>query len=413
MHAKSDPGVPAPEAAAQTFGAYWRSILSTVPDAMVVIDVKGSILSFSAAAERLFGYSETEVAGRNVSMLMPSPDRENHDLYIDRYLQSGVPRIIGIGRVLIARRRDGSTFPIELSIGEATTPEGRLFTGFIRDLTDRQATARRLQDLQSELSRISRISAMGSLAAALAHELNQPLTAIANYLEAARDLIAQPGAKTSDETIQALVHEAVTEAAAQSIRAGQIVRRLREFIARGETEKRIEPLGKLIAEAQALALIGIGNGEVDVQIDLGNAPPQVLVDRIQIQQVLFNLLRNAIEAGGIEPRDGVAGAARTGPVDASGRALRKRIRITAQPAAAEMVELVVADDGPGPGIDAARHLFEPFQSSKAEGMGLGLSICRTIVEAHGGRIWYQAGDNGGSAFHFTLMAGALRSGDDD
>lgn len=401
VQAKFDPGAIAPEAAGLAFGAsdaYWRSILSTVPDAMVVIDSTGHILSFSAAAERLFGYTEAELRGQKVEVLMPSPDRENHDGYISRYLESGVPRIIGIGRVLIARRRDGATFPIELSIGEAVTPEGRVFTGFIRDLTERQAAARRLQDLQAELSRISRISAMGSLAAALAHELNQPLTAIANYLEAARDLIAQPGAKTSDEAIQALVHEAVTEAAAQSIRAGQIVRRLREFISRGESEKRIEPLGKLVAEAQALALIGNGNGEVDVQIDLGNAAPVVLVDRIQIQQVLFNLLRNAIEAGAAE-------AAATG--------VRQRIRITARPAVADMIELVVADNGPGPGADAAQHLFEPFQSSKAEGMGLGLSICRTIVEAHGGRIWYQAGDNGGSAFHFTLMAGALGDVDDD
>ncbi|TFU03854.1 PAS domain-containing sensor histidine kinase [Polymorphobacter arshaanensis] len=358
---------------------------------MVVIDAAGHILSFSAAAERLFGYSEAEVRGRNVDLLMPSPDREKHDAYMARYLESGVPRIIGIGRVLIARHRDGSTFPIELSIGEAATPEGRVFTGFVRDLTERQAAARRLQDLQAELSRISRISAMGSLAAALAHELNQPLTAIANYLEAARDLIAQPGAKTSDAAIQALIHEAVTEAAGQSIRAGQIVRRLREFIARGESEKRIEPLGKLVAEAQALALIGNGNGEVDIQVDFGSAPVSVLVDRIQIQQVLFNLLRNAIEAGGNTPR--------------------KRIRITAQPCEGEMVELVVEDDGSGPGAEAARHLFEPFQSSKAEGMGLGLSICRTIVEAHGGRIWYQPGDNGGSAFHFTLMAGALEGSD--
>lgn len=373
--------------------AYWRSILSTVPDAMVVIDAVGHILSFSAAAERLFGYDEAEVRGRNVDILMPAPDRDHHDAYIARYLQSGVPRIIGIGRVLIARRRDGTTFPIELSIGEAMTPAGRVFTGFMRDLSERQDAARRLQDMQAELSRISRISAMGSLAAALAHELNQPLTAIANYLEAARDLIAQPGARTTEEAIQALVAEAVTEAAAQSIRAGQIVRRLREFIARGDNEKRIEPLGKLIAEAQALALIGVGNGEVDVQIDLGNAAPTVLVDRIQIQQVLFNLLRNAIEAGG--------------------DAARKHIRITARRADGDMVLLTIADDGPGLGADAARHLFEPFQSSKREGMGLGLSICRTIVEAHGGRIWYQADAASGSAFHFTLMAGALGEGHDD
>ncbi|MGL4543437.1 MAG: PAS domain S-box protein, partial [Polymorphobacter sp.] len=203
-----------PAAIFATDAAFLRSVLSTVPTAMVVIDATGVILSFSAAAERLFGYDEPAIIGKNVAILMPLAERAQHDFFINRYLETGVARIIGVGRVLVARRRDGTTFPIELSIGEARTPAGRIFTGFIRDLTERQATERRLQDLQAELSRISRISAMGSLAAALAHELNQPLTAIANYLEAARDLLDQPTGAPGAGTL-ALVHEAVTEGAAQ------------------------------------------------------------------------------------------------------------------------------------------------------------------------------------------------------
>ena len=165
------------------------SILATVPDALIVIDATGHIVSFSPAAQRMFQYAEADVLGRNVAMLMPSPDRERHDSYLQHYHDTGEKRIIGIGRLTTARRRDGSTFPIELAVGEVQDHGEKLFTGFVRDLTDRQKAERRLQDLQAELSHAARVTAMGTLAAALAHELNQPLTAIANYMEAGRDLL--------------------------------------------------------------------------------------------------------------------------------------------------------------------------------------------------------------------------------
>jgi two-component system sensor kinase FixL len=171
--------------------AHLRSILATVPDAMVVIDEQGSILSFSAAAEKMFAYGEAEVVGRNIKMLMPSPDRERHDQYLVNYLTTGKRKIIGIGRVTTALHRDGSTFPIELSVGEAWLGERRIFTGFIRDLTERQQTLLRLQDLQSELAHVGRVSEMGTLASSLAHELNQPLTAIANYVESASEMLVE------------------------------------------------------------------------------------------------------------------------------------------------------------------------------------------------------------------------------
>ncbi len=360
--------------------AYHRTILDTVPDAMIVIDVHGIILSFSTAAEVMFGYSEAEVTGENVKILMPGVDREAHDGYMTRYLETDVSRVIGSGRVMTARRRDGNHFPIELSIGDTHTARGRRFTGFIRDLTERQRTERRLHDLQSELSHISRITAMDSLAAALAHELNQPLTAIANYMEGARDLVD----KTDTES-RMMVREAMTEVAAQALRAGQIVRRLRDFIARGTNEKHVESLARLVSEACALALTGIGNVEVDIRLDA--SLDLVRVDRIQIQQVLLNLIRNAVEAMQRSPR--------------------RRIEIRSQPGPRGMVEVVVADSGPGLSPEIAEHLFEPFRSSKEQGMGMGLSISRTIIEAHVGRFWSDRSELGGSAFHFTLMAGTI------
>ncbi len=371
---------PAPTTLASLSEAHLRSILSTVQDAMVVIDARGTILSFSAAAERMFGYGEADVLGENVSMLMPSPDRERHDGYLVRYRQTGERRIIGIGRVTTARRRDGSTFPIELAVGEARAGDDRIFTGFIRDLTERQRTQRRLQDLQMELGHVSRVSAMGTLAAALAHELNQPLSAISTYMEASRDLLdAEPTPE-----IVGMLREAFTDTAAQAIRAGQIVRRLRDFIARGEAERRVESLYKLVIEANALAMAGGGDRGVDVLLELDPAGDAVLVDRIQVQQVFLNLVRNAIEA-------------------MEGCAVKKlEIRSARE---GDCVRVTVADSGPGLDEDIGSRLFEPFQSTKDAGMGLGLSICRTMIEAQGGRIWAEPSPLGGTAFHFTLVAG--------
>jgi two-component system sensor kinase FixL len=360
--------------------AYHRSVLRTVPDAMVVSDDQGIILSFSATAEVMFGYSEAEVVGQNVNMLMPQADGLAHDGFMKHYLDTGEARVIGSNRATMAKRHDGIDFPIEITLGEAQTARGRIFTGFIRDITERQRTERRLQDVQSELSHISRISAMDSLAAALAHELNQPLTAIANYMAGARDMVDKP-----DTESRQLVREAMSEAATQALRAGQIVRRLRDFISRGTNEKNVESLRHLVAEACALAQVS--TDKVDVAVMLDDSVDLVLVDRIQIQQVLVNLLRIAIEAMQSSPRS--------------------RIEIRSHASPHGMVGVTVADSGPGIAPEISEHLFEPFRSDKFQGMGLGLSICRTIVESHGGHIWTDRSESGGAAFHFTLMSSSF------
>jgi len=365
--------------------AHLRSILATVPDAMVVIDEHGSILSFSAAAEKMFDYREDEVVGRNVKMLMPSPDRERHDQYLTNYLTTGKRKIIGIGRVTTGLHRDGSTFPMELSVGEAWLGKRRIFTGFIRDLTERQQTLLRLQDLQSELAHVGRVSEMGTLASSLAHELNQPLTAVATYCESARDLLENdPDAETL-----AMVREALDEAAEQAVRAGQIVRRLRDFMSNGEMERRVESLQRLMNEANALALVGSREHGIDVQLSLDPRADLVFVDRIQVQQVLVNLIRNAIDA----------------MMDSRVRSLAIRTSREAD----DLVRVTIEDTGSGINEAVAPQLFQPFVTSKQNGMGIGLSICRTIVEAHGGRIWFEQGSNGGTAFHFTLPSGDTKA----
>jgi two-component system sensor kinase FixL len=357
--------------------AHLRSILDTVPDAMIVIDSHGIIGSFSAAAERLFGYGRNEVMGQNVKVLMPAPYREQHDGYLDRYHRTGERRIIGIGRVVVGRRKDGSTFPMELAIGEVKSPGRPYFTGFCRDLTERQTTEARLQELQSELMHMSRFTAMGEMASALAHELNQPLSAIANYLRGARRLIEQ-----APQSPNPMVTDALDRAADQSLRAGQIIRRLRDFVTAGDTERREESLSKLIEESSALALVGAKELGIRVAIHHDPHADPVFVDRVQIQQVLLNLMRNAVEAmAGVE---------------------RRELTIETRRSDSRSVIVSVIDTGPGVSAEVADRLFQPFVTTKKQGMGIGLSISRTIVEAHGGRLWAESGANGGCQFRLTL-----------
>ncbi|MGB6441376.1 MAG: PAS domain S-box protein, partial [Methyloceanibacter sp.] len=371
----------------RTREAHLRSVLNTVPDATVVIDDHGIIQSFNAAAERLFGHSELAVVGQNVSILMPTPFREEHDGYIARYLATGEKRIIGIDRVVTGRRKDGSTFPMKLEVGEVRSGDRRFFTGFIRDLTERQATERQLEELQSDLARLSRLTAMGEMASTIAHEINQPLSAIANYLQGCGRLlesIEHPNARK--------IHDALAETTHQTLRAGQIIRQLREFVARGETEKRLENINKLVEEASALALVGAKEQGVKTIFRFDPRTGPVLVEKVQIQQVLVNLMRNAIEAMQGCPR--------------------KELVVETVLSDHGMVEVRVADTGSGLAEEIAPRLFQPFVTTKPAGMGVGLSISKRIIEAHGGEMWAEPNPGGGTLFHFTLEPSSEMRGRD-
>ncbi len=374
----------AAEAAVARREHHLRSILATVPDAMIIMDERGTVASFSAAAERVFGYAEADVVGRNVSMLMPDADRGAHDDHLKTYLATGVRHVIGNVRNATALRRNGDSFPIELAVGEVSIGGERIFTGFIRDMTRRRDTERQMRDLQSELLHVSRVSAMGTMASTLAHEINQPLTAIANYLETARDMIGE-----TDDVLMKDIAEALALAAAQSLRAGTIVRRLRAFVDGGETGFRIERLDELVDEATSLGLLGAHEAGITVMMTIAAGLDRVLVDRVQIQQVLVNLIRNAIQS--------------------MGGSARKELTIATAPDRAGWVKVTVTDTGAGIDPAVRERLFEAFATTKEDGMGLGLSICRTIVEAHGGRIWAEASEGGGTAFHFCVPL----AGDED
>jgi two-component system sensor kinase FixL len=258
------------------------------------------------------------------------------------------------------------------------------FTGFIRDLTERQNTEARLHELQSELVHISRLTAMGEMASALAHELNQPLSAITNYLRGSSRIIASHDGEEM-ETLK----EALGKAAEQAIRAGQIIRRLRDFVSRGETERRVESLTKLIEEASALALVGAKELAVNVVFDLDPKMDFVLADKVQIQQVMLNLIRNAIEAMAETPE--------------------RNLTIRSRADSDDLLRISVVDSGIGIPAEMEKNLFNPFFTTKPQGMGVGLSICRTIIESHGGKLWPEPNPEGGAIFNFTLPTAADRS----
>ncbi|MFN4205245.1 MAG: PAS domain S-box protein [Agrobacterium albertimagni] len=354
------------------------SILDTVLDATIVSDENGIIISFNSAAVRQFGYSETEAIGQNLKLLMPQPYRVDHDGYMRRYMATGEKRIIGVDRVVVGQRKDGSTFPMKLAVGEIKRGGKRFFTGFVRDLTEREESAARLQEIQSELARLGRLNEMGEMASTLAHELNQPLSAIANYVHGCARLLQNA---VGDRDIQ--VRDALLEAGEQSIRAGQIIRHLREFVTKGETEKRTESLRQLVEEAGALALVGSREKGVRTVFDFTSDNDQVFVDRIQIQQVLTNLMRNAIEA--------------------MKHTEKKEISVSVCSDKMGLLTVTVEDSGPGISPEVAQDIFKPFTTTKAGGMGIGLSISRRIVEAHGGEMTVSKSELGGASFCFTLI----------
>jgi two-component system, LuxR family, sensor kinase FixL len=352
---------------------------------MVMSNAAGGIIMVNAQAERVFGYSRDELLGQPVETLVPARFRRHHPILRERFSAEPRARPMGAGRDLYGLKKDGSEFPVEIGLNPIETEEGMMVLAAIVDITERKRheaaiaeSQLRLQELHSELLHVSRLSAMGQMAAMIAHELNQPLTAIGNYMEAAAALLDRGG-----ELPVPRLRSAVDRAGEQAVRAGQIIHQLRRFVARGDSEKRIEPVAPLIREAAELALLGTKQRGIQIRVEERLGEAAILADKIQIQQVLLNLLRNAAEAVAEQELRDIA---------LTGEAAQDGIRIG------------VADNGPGLPEEVRSRLFQPFVSTKKTGMGVGLSICHTIVAAHNGRLWAEPNPSGGTVFRMTLPA---------
>jgi len=368
------------EAALRSREAQLRSVLETVPDAMVVIDEQGEIRQFSAAAEALWGYRAADLIGRNFTLLAPAEERDRYGLALSRFFRSGGTSL-GEGIASIGEAADGRRFPLEVRSGVARIDGRTLLTIFFRDISERLASEERLSELNTELAHVSRQSAMSELAADLAHELNQPLSATANFLAAARMLIER------GEDI-GRISDLLRMGTEQTQRAGQIIRRLRDFMARGEVEMHVESIEQTVRDAVELVVVGTGQFDIRVSYVFDPEAPQMYADRIQVQQVLVNLLRNAIDALRVLPRN------------------KREITIASRKVGEQMIEIEISDSGPGIPESTLEQLFSRFTSTKVEsgGMGIGLSISKRIIDAHGGTISAENRPEGGAVFRFTLPA---------
>jgi two-component system, LuxR family, sensor kinase FixL len=340
----------------------FRLVVEAAPNAMVMVNEAGEIVMVNAQAERVFGYARAELLGRSLEMLVPERFRRPHVGQRRAFFSDPRARPMGAGRDLYGLRKDGSEFPVEIGLNPIHTEEGTMVLSAIVDITERKAaeaalkeSQARLQELHAELLHVSRLSAMGQMAAMVAHELNQPLTAISNYMEAVAALLDRGG----DLPI-ARIRNAVVRAGEQAIRAGQIIHQLHGFVSRGDGEKRIEAVSGLVNEAAELALLGTRQKGISIRIADDGTDPTIRADKIQIQQVLLNLLRNAAEAVADQEQRDIA-------------VITER--------RAETVQISIVDNGPGLPDEVRVQLFQPFVSTKKPAWGSG---CRSAIRSSRG-----------------------------
>lgn len=362
-----------------------RALMDACIDAIVVIDKGGKIRAFNAAAERLFGYRAADVVGKGVETLMPEPHRSQHAGYIKRYLETGQGNIIGVGREAQGKRADGTVFPIGLSVGESRNGSRHHFVGIIRDLSKERAAERRARSLEGRLAHVGRFNLMGEMAAGIAHEINQPLSAIATYAQAAKRMLAQ------QDPDAAVLQDICAKVDEQARRAGQVIENLRKFIRKQEIETRSLDINAIVAEVLNLIEADARAEGIPVDVRLGADLPHVSGDPIQLQQVLLNLTRNAVDAmrGGLHKERG--------------------IQIITEKAA-DCVRVIVSDHGHGVSRQLGDNIFHPFVTTKREGLGVGLAISRTIVHSYGGTLTYRDNPEGGSIFVVEFPAQLSRGG---
>lgn len=356
-----------------------HTILETAVDAVITIDRAGLIRSCNGATTTMFGYSNAEMLGQNVKLLMPQAYAEAHDGYLQRYLETGERHIIGIGRDVTARHKDGTEFPAHLAVGEFADRGRRYFTGFIRDMSEQKKAEQQARHHLEELAHLSRLSAVESLTSTITHEVNQPLTAIVTMSQA---LLRMQRSGRGDP---AMLEDVLERIVNQSIRVNTIIRQMRELARKAKsTERSPAVLREVIAEAMLLLSPELEASSINLEQAYEANSCVVTINRIQIEQVVLNLVQNAIQAIGKDRKDG-------------------RVRISTELVEdGAHVQVSVSDNGPGlPEIDSG-DVFTPFFTTREQGMGQGLSISRSIVESHGGKISASNRPDGGAIFYFTL-----------
>jgi two-component system sensor kinase FixL len=354
------------------------ALMDAAVDAIIIMDGNGLIERFNRAAETMFGHLESEVRGRNVSLLMPEPQQSRHDEYLERYRRTGEAAIIGKGREDTALRKNGETFPIQLTVGEIQQDGQHSFVGIIRDISEVRQAQEQVRHLEEQLLHADRLVILGELTAGIAHEINQPLTAIAAYADAGSTLIDR-----IDDAPASDMRSICERIGGQARRAAEVVQRLRGLVRGGAVSKNRHDLNLIIKNILLLFEFEVKKTKTELLFFPLESLQELYVDEIQIQQILVNLVKNSLDAiGDAGQTDG-------------------RIEIHVACADTE-VFISVSDNGPGVPEPYRDRLFDSFFTTKPKGVGLGLAICKSIAAAHGGSLRYQQPEQGGSRFTLSL-----------
>ena len=366
--------------------AEFEALLDAAVDGIIVADQDGRILRLNRSAEAMLGYRERDMLGETIDRIMNDRDARAHHQYMDNYMRTGERKIIGIGREVIARRKDGTTFPVALAIGEARLGDQLRFVGLIRDLTAQREAEEEALRHREQLNHVGRLTTMGEMAAAMAHELNQPLSAITNYTAACLRLLAR-----DDTSVEEVMH-ALREVDTQAHRAAEVIQRIRDFARGRSVPRKPVNLRALISEILPLAAMDAKANHTDLRIRIEKGLPTIMADRVEIQQVVLNLLRNGVDAMKEVPE----------------RDRRLDLRVTQE--VEDQIRIAVTDRGHGVSEEAGRQLFTPFFTTKSSGMGMGLAISRSIIAAHGGKLEFHNNPICGATFELTLPTRVEQAG---
>jgi len=356
----------------------FRLAVDAAPSAMLMVAEDGTIAFANAHAEQVFGYSRAELLGMYVERLIPTRFRARHRALRNDFFSNPKPQTMRPGRDLTALRKDGSEIPVEIGLGPIRNREGLFILAVVVDITPRVRAEADAQQQRTQLAHLSRVTMLGELSGSLAHELNQPLTAILSNAQAAQRFLAAENPALGE------IREILKDIVEQDKRAGEVIRRLRLLLKKGEVS--FQPLGvnEVVLDVLRLVRSDLLDHGVTVETDLAPGLPEVSGDRIQIQQVLLNLVMNACDAVGAN-----SGAERSVVI----RTCRRDDG---------SVATTVSDRGHGIPPDQMEKVFEPFFTTKSHGMGLGLAVCRTIVAAHGGNLSAENNAGPGASFHLAL-----------
>ena len=371
--------LPENDAALMRSEARNAAILDSALDCIVTIDHQGCITEFNPAAERTFGYRREEVLGQHLAdVIIPPPMREQHRQGLTRYLATGESRVLGRRLEMTAIRADGSEFPVELAITRIPLDGPPSFTGYLRDITERKQAEDALCKARSELARVARVTTLGVLAASIAHEVNQPLSGIITNASTCLRMLAAdpPNVDGARETARRTIRD--------GNRASEVITRLRALFSKKDTAIESVDLNEVAQEVLALSRSELQRNQVIMRTELAGGLPSVMGDRVQLQQVILNLLLNASDAmSHIDDRP-------------------RLLMIRTEPDQADHVRLTVQDSGAGFGPHGTDKIFEAFYTTKSDGMGIGLSVSRSIIESHHGRIWATPNDGPGATFSFSI-----------